>query len=73
MGSMFLVAIDAYSKWPEVEIMSQTTTGKTLDVLRRWFASHGVPEHIVSDNGPQFVAEEQRYQAREERTLPSGV
>ena len=57
-GSMFLVGVDAYSKWPEVRIMSSTTTLKTLDVLREWFAAHGIPEHLVTDNGPQFVSEE---------------
>ena len=57
-GSMFLVAMDAYSKWPEVRIMSTTTVSRTLDVLREWFAVHGIPEHLVTDNGPQFVAEE---------------
>ena len=29
-----------------------------LDVLQEWFAVHGIPEHLVTDNGPQFVAEE---------------
>ena len=57
-GSMFLVAVDAYSKWPEVRIMSTTTVSRTLDVLREWFAAHGIPEHLVTDNEPQFVAEE---------------
>ena len=57
-GAMFLVAVDAYSKWPEVKILSKTTVAKTLNVLREWFAVHGVPEHLVTDNGPQFVAEE---------------
>ena len=38
--------------------MSKTTVSKTLDVVRQWFASHRVPEQIVTDNGPQFVAEE---------------
>ena len=55
---MFLVAVDAYSKWPEVRIMSTTTVSKTLDVLREWFAAHGIPEHLVTDNGPQFIAED---------------
>jgi transposase InsO family protein len=55
---MFLVAVDAYSKWPEVKVMSTTSTTKTLDVLREWFSAHGIPEHIVTDNGPQFIAEE---------------
>ena len=57
-GAMFLVCVDAYSKWPEVRVMSKTTVSKTLDVLRQWFASPGVPEQIITDNGPQFVAEE---------------
>lgn len=57
-GCMFLVAMDAYSKWPEVRVMSSTSAAKTLDVLREWFSAHGIPEHIVTDNGPQFTAEE---------------
>jgi len=55
---MFLVGVDAYSKWPEVRVMSSTNVGRTLDVLREWFSAHGIPEHIVTDNGPQFTAEE---------------
>ena len=52
----FLVGVDAYSKWPEVRVMTTTTVAKTLDVLRDWFSMHGIPEHIVTDNGPQFTA-----------------
>ncbi len=55
---MFLVGVDAFSKWPEVQVMSTTTAVKTLDVLREWFSAHGIPEHIVTDNGPQFISEE---------------
>ena len=58
-GATFFVAVDdAHSKWPEVEVMTSTTAAKTIEVLRRMFASHGLPEQIVSDNGPQFVSEE---------------
>ena len=57
-GSMFLVAVDAHSKWPEVHLMKETTAAKTLDVLRVMFSAHGLPEQLVTDNGPQFVAEE---------------
>ena len=57
-GSMFLVAVDAHSKWPEVHLMRETTAAKTIDVLRIMFSSHGLPEQLVTDNGPQFVAEE---------------
>jgi len=27
-----------------------------IDVLRGLFISHGVPEHIGSDDGPEFIA-----------------
>ena len=57
-GKMFLVVVDAYSKWPEVMEMSSTTTQATLDKLRSVFARWGIPQQLVSDNGPQFVANE---------------
>ena len=55
-GSMFMVIVDAYSKWLEVVPMASTTTEKTLEVLRSMFARYGLPDQIVSDNGPQFTA-----------------
>ena len=57
-GSTFLIVVDAYSKWPEVFRMSSTTADKTIEVLRHLFAAQGLPEQLVSDNGPQFVSEE---------------
>ena len=44
--------IDAYSKWPEVRLMSTTRVSKTCDVLREWFASQGILEQVVTVNGP---------------------
>ena len=58
LGSSFLIVVDAYSKWPEVFRMSSTSAEKTIEVLRHLFAAHGLPEQLVSDNGPQFVSEE---------------
>ena len=55
---MFLITVDAYLKGPEVRVMSTTTVSKTLDVLIGWFASHGIPEHLITDNRPQFIAED---------------
>ena len=57
-GAMFLVVVDAYSKWPQVCVMQSTTAHHTIGALRQMFAMYGLPEHIVSDNEPQFVAEE---------------
>ena len=57
-GKMLLIVTDAQSKWPEVCIMASTTAEKTIEELRKLFARYGLLEQVVSDNGPQFVAEE---------------
>ena len=57
-GRTFLVVVDVHSNWPEVITMSSTTASATIRELRHLFASFGLPEQLVSDNGPQFVSEE---------------
>lgn len=52
------VLVDAHSKWVEVFVMNSTTTEKTIEKLRRVFASYGLPEEVVTDNGPQFTAKD---------------
>lgn len=32
-GHMYLVVVDAHSKWPKVHIMDRTTVGKTIQVF----------------------------------------
>ncbi|KAJ7990616.1 hypothetical protein DPEC_G00302240 [Dallia pectoralis] len=55
---MFLVMVDAHSKWPEVAIMKSTTAGKTIEKLGEVFNRFGSPLQLVSDNGPQLVSQE---------------
>ena len=57
-GKMFLIIIDAHSKWPEVVMMSHTTSLNTIEAMRTLFAQFGLPEQLVSDNGPQFTSAE---------------
>ena len=57
LDRMFLVVVDAYSKWSEVFIVKNATSTKTVEVLRTLFARTGLPERLVSDNG-QFTSEE---------------
>ncbi|CAB0012072.1 unnamed protein product, partial [Nesidiocoris tenuis] len=54
----FLIIVDAYSKWLEILPMSSTTTQSTIEVLQSLFARYGLPQTIVSDNGPQFKSPE---------------
>ncbi|XP_065192451.1 uncharacterized protein K02A2.6-like [Sycon ciliatum] len=59
-GHMWLIVVDAHSKWPEVLPMNSTTAPVTVRCLREVFAQHGLPDQIVSDNGPQFTSDEFR-------------
>ena len=55
MDRMFLIVVDAHSKWLEVFPM-KTATSETIEALRRLFSQFGLPEHIVTDNGSQFTS-----------------
>ena len=55
-GIYYLVLVDSYSKWIEVEPMRTTTAEKTVSVLQTIFARFGLPKELVSDNGPQFTS-----------------
>ena len=57
-NKMFLIAVDAHSKWPEVIQMASTSAEQTIIALRQLFATYGLPLQLVSDNGPQFTAVE---------------
>ena len=57
-NKVYLVIVDAYSKWPEVIPMASTTTGATIKELCKLFAAYGIPLLLIPDNGPQFTSEE---------------
>ena len=58
LGHMYLVIADAHSKWLDAHIMSSITSKKTITVLRSVFAIHGLPQKVVTDNGPSFTSDE---------------
>ncbi|XP_058049000.1 uncharacterized protein K02A2.6-like, partial [Ahaetulla prasina] len=55
-GQTFLIVVDAFSKWLEIILMKSTTAGAVISALKHLFATHGLPDTLVSDNGPQFTA-----------------
>ena len=58
LGKMFLVLIDAHSKWIEAICTPSATSDVVIQELRTLFAQFGLPETIVTDNGSCFVSEE---------------
>ena len=58
MGYMFLIVVDAFTKWLEVKPVKSATSATTMDQLRSIFATHGLPEMLVTDNGTVFTSME---------------
>lgn len=51
----FLLIVDSFSKWLEVEWMRKgTNASEVLTKLIEYFARFGLPDVLVSDNGPPF-------------------
>ena len=57
-GEMFLVVMDAYSKWLDVHHMKSITSTATIEKLREMFATHGLPATLISNNGSNFTSSE---------------
>ncbi|CAB4027669.1 uncharacterized protein K02A2.6-like [Paramuricea clavata] len=53
-----LVAVDRYSRFPEVEIVHSTRASTVIPKLDKMFSVHGIPDTIISDNGPPFNGDE---------------
>ena len=55
---MLLVVVDVHSKWLDVAIVTSVTSLIAIEKLRGMFATHGIPDIIVSENGTVFTSEE---------------
>ena len=57
-GRILLVVCDYYSNYIEVEHLHRATTITVTRALRNMFYRNGVPDVLISDNGPQFATDE---------------
>ena len=53
---MFLVVVDAHTKWMEVCHVASSTSAATITHLRRLFSQFGIPKTVVTDNGSCFTS-----------------
>eukprot|EP00731_Ephydatia_muelleri_P017556 Em0010g654a len=53
-GSQYLLIIDYFSRYVELSKLSATTSQDVINHMKSIFARHGIPNEVVSDNGPQF-------------------
>ncbi|RXN20033.1 putative hephaestin-like protein 1 [Labeo rohita] len=54
----YLVTVDYYSRHFELDKLHSTTFAAVISKLKASFARHGIPEAVISDNGPQYSSVE---------------
>ena len=57
-GVTYVVLVDYYSGYVEVDRLPSSSTAQVLRALSVHFARYGIPEVLVSDNGPQYASAE---------------
>ena len=59
-NKQYLVCVDSYSGYPEVEEIYKQTSTVVIKTLKKIFSRQGIPEIVYSDNGPCYSSEEFR-------------
>ena len=56
LSRMFLVLVDANTKWVDIHVVNSSSAEVTIEKIRATFATLGLPQILVTDNGPQFTS-----------------
>ena len=57
-GTEYLVLVDYFSNFWEVDRLEDTKASTCIRKMKSHFARYGIPDLVISDNGPQFYSEE---------------
>ena len=53
-GINYLVAVDCFSRYFETIKLKSTTSSRAIKALKSIFSRYGIPETVISENGPQY-------------------
>ena len=62
---IYLLVIDYYSRFIEIAQLTGSSSAEVVRHTKSIFARHGIPEVVVSDNGPQYTSSTYAEFARE--------
>ena len=61
----YILVVDYFSRYIEIACLNRATATEVINHLKSIFARHGIPETLISDNGPQYASQEFKEFARE--------
>lgn len=56
----YVLTVDMYSKWPCVRLLRGLRSSDVIKELKDMFTDFGIPERLITDNGPQYGSQEFR-------------
>ena len=54
----YICSVDYFSSYFKVDCLKDKTTREVVQTIKRHFATHGIPNKFVSDNGPPYSCHE---------------
>ena len=54
----YLLVADYYSRFPVIRKVRSTNASATTEILKQVFSEYGVPQTVMTDNGPPFSSKE---------------
>ena len=57
-GQDYIVVVDYFSRYFELERLLNTNSTTVIGKLKGIFSRFGIPEKVLSDNGPQYTSHE---------------
>ena len=57
-GKPHLIVVDYYSRYPEVGELRDAKARTVISKTKSIFNKHGIPDEVISDNGPQYSSHE---------------
>ena len=59
-GKDYIVLVDFYSDFIEIKELQENTSSAVIEFLKEQYSRYGIPDTLVTDNGPQFTSQEFR-------------
>ena len=60
-----IVLVDFFSDLIEVKHLQENTSSVVTEFLKEQFSRYGIPDTLITDNGPQFTTDEFRHFSRD--------
>ena len=57
-GQEFVLVVDYFSRYCEIGVLRKSISREVINRLKAIFERHGIPETVISDNGPQYSSAE---------------